>query len=208
MRFSRHRFSPILAPLNSSMSNPPLNWLSRLKSFHLRYLSKPKSDRILFRLVHRYACRSVVEVGLTDLTRTVRLLQGASWHRSDRPVRYTGIDSFDAREEDQPSLTLKEAHQRLAGSSWKARFAPGPARFVLRRLANELAETDLLLFSSHERLEENDDTWYYIPRMLHESSIVLVETVSAEGDTRFQRVSVEEIERRAEAAARRRRRAA
>ncbi len=190
------------------MRNPPLNWLSRLKSFHLRYLSKPKSDRILFRLVHRHACRSVVEVGLTDLTRTVKLLQGATWSRSERPVRYTGIDSFDAREENQPPLTLKEAHRRLSAGSWKARLAPGPGRFVLRRLANELAETDLLLFSSHERLEEDDDTWYYIPRMLHESSIVLVETVSAEGDARFQRVSVEEIERRAEAAARRRRRAA
>ncbi len=190
------------------MRNPPLNWFSRIQSFHLRYLSKPKSDRILFRLVHCYACRSVVEVGMTDLTRTLKLLQAATWARSDRPVRYTGIDSFDAREENQPPLTLKEAHQRLAGSSWKARLAPGPGRFVLRRLANELAEIDLLLFSSRERLEENDDTWYYVPRMLHEASIVLVETISAEGDVRFERLGVEEVERRAESAARRRRSAA
>jgi len=185
-----------------------LNWLSLLKSLHLRHFSKPKSHRRLYRLVHRCRCRRIVELGITDLNRTLRMLSVAGCLEADEPVRYTGVDCFEARDEHAPRLQLKETHRSLAATGSRFRLAPGTAASVLRRLANELADTDLLLVSAFSQLEPDSDAWYYVPRMLHQRSLVLVESLSQEGTPEFAMLPISEIESRAEAASRRRRRAA
>ncbi len=182
-----------------------MNWLASLKSFRLRHFSKEKHERPLLKLVHKHRCTRIVELGVSDLERTLRMLQIAQTAQADAHIRYTGIDSFDARSDELPQLTLKDAHQRLTAHRGKTRLAPGTVEHILPRLANELADTDLLLVSHYAELAPESDVWYYVPRMLHADSLVLMEQHEENG-TLFSEIGRDVVEARAEEAAHRRRR--
>src|SRR5437667_2670849 len=82
---------------------------SLLRSFYLLYFSQPAADRALFRAVRARPIRSIVELGISLNRRTPRLLEIAGWRTGNSPLRYTGIDQFESRPADQPSLSVKQA---------------------------------------------------------------------------------------------------
>jgi hypothetical protein len=90
-------------------------------------------------------------------------------------VRYAAIDLFEARASDRDRLTLKEAHRLLAGTAAQIQLIPGEPARALAQAANSLGGVDLLLISAANSDASLAGAWFYMPRMLHDGSIVFRE---------------------------------
>jgi hypothetical protein len=180
-----------------------------LRYYYLTWFSQPAADRPLYQVVAKRPIRSIVEVGIGQGVRTQRLLEMAlKPQHAVVPLRYTGVDLFEARQDDS-GLTLKQAYAQLKTDHVKLQLVPGDPLMALSRMANCLAETDLLIIGLDQAGEALDQAWRFVPRMLHEGSLVYLEQPGKKpGTTKFELFSLAEVNRRASDAQRASRRAA
>jgi hypothetical protein len=172
-----------------------------LRSLYLCYFSQPKCLRPLCRLLCKRGKESpvhkITEVGVGTAERALRLME--LFPRSDEST-YTGIDMFEARASaDGPGLSLKEAHKKLSTTGMKIRLVPGDPNSALARSANTLTDQDLILIAADQDRASLARAWFYLPRMLHNSTLVFEEEL-VEGVSTWKPISPEEIARRAAAA--------
>jgi len=168
---------------------------SLLRSTYLLYFSQPAAERAIYRAVRRQPIRSIVELGI-NRGRTRRLLEIAAWRRNNLPLRYTGIDLFESRPAEQETLSLKQAFAALRQPDMRVQLVPGDPEMALRRVANSLAGTDLLLIAANQDRESLARAWTWIPRILTSSSLVfLEETTQKLGQTGWRLLSVIEVQR-------------
>jgi hypothetical protein len=176
------------------------HWLHYL---WLAYLSKPKGDRALFRLIKKHPIQSLVELGVGDASRAERIIDFARQFVPNGEFSYTGIDLFEGRPAPQHGISLKEAHGRLKRLDAKVKLIPGDPFSALARSANGLTGTDMVLISRDTDEESLERAWFYLPRMLHEKSLILTEEVVAKDESgapsewAFQLMDPEEILERA-----------
>jgi hypothetical protein len=112
----------------------------------------------------------------------------------DAEIQYVGMDLFEARpQSDGPALSLKAAHQTLRGTGAKVQLVPGNPSDGLARMANSLGKVDLLIVPAELDSPSNARAWFFVPRMLHEQSLVFVEGVSADGQRQLRPKSRQEI---------------
>lgn len=137
--------------------------------------SKPKHERTLYRSVKKKNTTRIVELGVGDLTRAQRLIQVAQKFSPATEISYTGIDMFEARSDHEPKISLKQAHTSLTATGAKIRLIPGNPFVGLSRFANTLVETDLLYISFGLDEQALDQSWFYMPRMLHSETNVFQE---------------------------------
>lgn len=147
---------------------------SLLRSLYLRYISQPAPERAIYRAIGARPISSIVELGVNP-ARARRLLEVASWRSAGSPLRYTGIDLFDSRPNARSTLTLKQAHAALRVPNVRVQFVPGDPYSALRRVANSLTNTDLLLIAADQDRESLARAWTWVPRMLTATSLVLIE---------------------------------
>jgi len=186
-----------------------LSVIRLLRSAYLLYFSQPSGDRVLWNAIKRSGARSIVELGIGFSGRTKRLLEVAGWKARSEPLRYTGIDLFEARPADQPGMSLKEAYAEFRQPDVKIQLVPGDPNMALRRVANSLTGTDLLLVSANQDRDSLAAAWNWMPRMLTDASLVLVEEAGAKpGTTVWKQVSVEDVRKLGASAGRSLRRAA
>jgi hypothetical protein len=170
------------------------NWF---RYTYLARLSRPKSDRELYRLVKRQRATRIVEIGMGEISRAVSLIEVAQRFAGEKKVWYTGIDLFEARPEGQNALPLKEAYRILRATDAGIRLVPGlPAR-SLASAANAHANTDLILLGPSVSIDDLHGAWFYLPRMLHDNSIVLAERHVGDAQVSFERISGTEVAERA-----------
>lgn len=176
---------------------------SHLRYSYLAYFSKPAHERVLYRVIRRTSPRRILEIGIGDLERSLRLIHLASRFADGAPIRYAAIDLFEARTPRAGRLSLKDAHRALTPTPARVQLIPGEPLPALRQAANSLPDVDLLLISAVQSDAALEGAWFYFPRMLHAASAVLRE--SAETDSGLALVSLEgaEIERRARSGRRR-----
>ena len=155
---------------------------------YLARLSRPKAARQLFHLIKRQHVVRIVEIGISDTSRTQALIEVAQRYAGDQKVFHTGLDWFDARPAHVASLTLKEAYRVLHATGASVRLVPGCPGKSLGAVANAHQNTDLVLISSLVADEELKAAWFYIPRMLHEDSILFRERQGPEGEPAFERL--------------------
>lgn len=80
----------------------------RFQLFYLLHLSQPAADRPIYRTLKDRPVRSIVEFGVENGQRALRMLDLASTHVPANEIRYTGVDLFEARTEPKgASLSLK-----------------------------------------------------------------------------------------------------
>ncbi len=144
-----------------------------LNSVYLVWFSKPKCDRVLFRFLKSRKAANIVEIGLTSLERSQRLVQMAKQCANVSDVRYTGIDLFEARPVEWQPMTLKQTHQTLVQSGASVRLIPGDPYAALSRYANHLGNTQLIVISGPSMVG-NEAAWFYVPRMLSQDAGVFV----------------------------------
>jgi len=143
------------------------------RSLYLRYFSQPKADRAIYKLLKKQPMRKILELGIGTGERTLRVLEHCP--ASDE-TSYTGIDMFEARQNgDGAGLSLKAAHKLLSASGAKVRLVPGDPFSALSRSANAIGKQDLIVISADQDRESLAKAWFYVPRMLGETTVVLLE---------------------------------
>ncbi len=167
-----------------------------LRSFYLLYFSQPASDRAIYRAASSRPVRSIVELGISLTSRTPRLLEIAGWRAASQPLRYTGIDLFEARAADRPALSLKQAFASLQLPHVRVQLVPGDPATALRRTANSLVGTDLLLISADQDTDSLAAAWTWMPRMLTPSSLIFREEPADKArQTTWRGLTVADIQR-------------
>jgi hypothetical protein len=173
---------------------------SRMNYYFLAYLSRPKADRKLYRLISRSETVRIVEIGIASPGRTQRMIHVAADLRGTQAVHYTGIDAYEDRPQGLPPLALRDIYCRLRATGAHIRLVPGDPLPALARTANLLTATDLLLVSAHIDDALLQGAWFYVPRMLHAGSMVVREETTAMGRSTFRTLPHAEIEQWATAA--------
>lgn len=180
-----------------------------LRSAYLLYFSQPAGERVLWKAIQRGGVHSIVELGIGFSGRTKRLLEVAGWKADSQPLKYTGIDLFEARPAGQKGLSLKEAYAELRLPDVKVQLVPGDPNMALRRVANSLTGTHLLLVSANQDAESLAAAWNWVPRMLTDQSLVFVEEAGARpGTIVWKQIPVAEVRKLAASAGKSLRRAA
>ena len=169
-------------------------WVRRLWTY---YFSTPVADRPLHQPLAGKAIRSLVEIGVPDVRRTLRLWDLLAERPENLPLKYTGIDLFDARLSTQPPLPLKQAFAELRRDGIQVKLVPGDPQSALHRVANSLMGTDLLIVSANLDAASLAKAWTWMPRMLHAGTIIFQESAAADGQSTWQRLSIVEIQQRA-----------
>lgn len=158
------------------------NWFRYVK---LAHLSRPHANRQLYRLVKRDKIYRIVEIGISNLSRAVSLIEVAQRFAGDQKIWYTGIDWFEARPKNLTPLSLKEAYRVLRATDAKVRLVPGSFATSLATAANSHPNTGLILIGPDVSEAELAGAWFYVPRMLGATSTVLSEHRTADGHSEF-----------------------
>ncbi len=178
---------------------------SFLQSPYLLYLSSPAADRPVYRAIRRHRVRTVLELGIGDGRRAQRMIEMAAQYAPIEEIRYAGIDLFEGRTAaDGPGVNLKLAYRMLNGTGAKVQLVPGDPFSGLARAANSLRQVDLIVVSARLDREQLSRAWFYVPRLLHEKTVVLQESILAGGRLQMQQLALEEIEQLAASTAARR----
>jgi len=149
--------------------------LSSLRLLPWTTLSKPACDRAIYQKIKQLRARSIVEIGLGDGVRAERIVQIAQKFGAGETVKYTGIDLFDGRSEDQPPLKLIEMHKRLSSMGIKPQLVPGTVASSIQRIANSHTRTDLMIVSAGFDAAELEASWFFVPRMLCAGSFLMLQ---------------------------------
>ena len=171
-----------------------MSTVSTLKYLYLSLLSSPKGERQLCRAVSRLKAKRILEVGVQQGTRAGRLLQVARCFHERNAIHYVGVDLFETRPVEQPGLMLKQAHQLLRPLAGKIYLLPGDPLSALERVVNHMAATDLVVISADQDQESLQRAWFYVPRILHDTSeVFLAEDAQGEDQVKYHRLSRLEI---------------
>ena len=178
--------------------------IKQIRLLYLCYFSRPRSQRVVYRAIRRYRVRKMVELGVGTARRALRMIEAAKQRAPGEETHYVGIDRFEGRSpSDEPGLTLKAAHRLLTGKATRVQLLPGNPCEALARAANSLGKVDLLIVPEELESAEAARVWFFVPRMLHERSVVFVERKPVDGQTRLRLKPREEIDRAAAAGVRR-----
>jgi hypothetical protein len=176
-----------------------------LRPLHLLYFSKPAFNRPLYRAIRRLQAKKIVELGVGDAKRGLRMIKTAQFASLSQNVHYVGIDRFEDRtDQNRQAIGLKEAYQLLRTSGAKVQLVPGNPPDALIALANSLGKIDVLIVPAELDWPSSARVWLFVPRMLHEQSLVFIDEQLTDGGRRLRLKSREEIDMLAAAAARRR----
>jgi len=147
-----------------------------LKLFYLFHFSKPAWNRAVYQAVYRRRIRRIVELGVGTAERGVRLIEVAGQHCPTGQIAYTGIDPFEGRSAgDGLGITLKEAYRKLRATGARISLLPGDPVAVFSAAANNLGAADLVLIAWPMPRSLLPRACYYLQRMLHDGSLVLLE---------------------------------
>lgn len=172
---------------------------SRLRLLFLRHLSKPAHNRPIYQAIAKRQVRSILEMGVGTGERALRMIEAATAHSPAEQVRYTGVDLFEACRPQAEAISLISAHRMLHATGARVQLVPGDPLAALARVANGLGATDLVIVSRDVDAEAMDRAWFYVPRILHGESLVLVEASTPEGEIDLRAMPQAEIDRRSAA---------
>jgi hypothetical protein len=180
-----------------------------LRTKYLTLLSNPPQDRRIYQAIARTAPQAILEIGIGSGERASRMLELALRYQEPDQLRYIGIDLFEARPPENPGLTLKRAHRSLSEWGASIRLVPGDPAQALTCTANGLGPVDLVVISGDQNISFDSRVWFYLPRLLAKDALVFEEKqASMSGRGEFQQHPLAELHSRADALARRFRRAA
>jgi len=167
--------------------------ISALKFLQMTWLSKPVPDRLIYKMIKRNQVRSIVEIGLGDGKRCRNMIAVAKKFSPDSKIKYTGVDLFDSRDEKDEPLKLIEMHRKLNDLEAKTQLVPGDLASALPRIANNHVRTDLVIISAGFEEEDFESTQMFLPRMLHPSSVVLIQDYADEEFYVHSRLEIEKM---------------
>jgi hypothetical protein len=164
-----------------------LSIFSHFRSAYLRYLSKPQSNRVVYRAMFRSRAKNILELGVGDGQRALRMMEIAKMISLGDEIRYVGMDLFEGRSEsDGPGMSFKAAHQCLRVDGVRVQLLPGEPAATLARMANSLGKMDVVVLPAKLDSPDFNRMWLFMPRILHENSQVFIERVLDDGRARLE----------------------
>jgi hypothetical protein len=170
---------------------------SRLHYIYLAYFSKPHGDRPLYRAIRQHKCQRFLEIGIGRGIRAGRMLKIAEQQRPKDQLRYVGIDLFEARTVPDSGLSLKDAHRSFKTLGISAQLVPGDPYSAMARAANALRDIDLVVISADLDADSMTKAWFYLPRVLHATSLVFLEQANPDGTLSLLALDRSQVEVRA-----------
>jgi hypothetical protein len=164
------------------------------------WLSRPKSDRALYRLVRQRKPQKIMLLGLGDAVRPQRIISLAQRYHPADQIHVAGIDPFEARPAALPRLSLKATHQMLRPTGARIQLFPGALHEALPRAANTLHGIELVLISAEHSADSLARVWFFLNRLLAANSIVLREEMQ-ENQPRLNVLSRADLDRLSASAA-------
>jgi hypothetical protein len=163
--------------------------------FYLSYLSNPSSDRLIYRTIVHKRPRRILELGIAEGRRALSIIDAAARFNQRTDIQYIGLDRFEDRTEtDGPGVALITAHRMLKRSGARIKLVPGDPLRSLAHAANGLGQSDLLIISPQTDSERLNRIWYYVPRLLHQQSLVLLEQQLSGGQKSIKVMCFREVE--------------
>lgn len=160
-----------------------------LKYSYLAYLSQPSADRQIYRAIRRHRVHNILEIGVGYARRAQRMIAVASQCQPDAGIRYTGVDLFEDRPNNDLAITFKLAYKLLKRLDAKVRLIPGDPFTALARMANSITNTDLIVIAADQDPESLSRAWSFFPRMIHDNSLVFQEYEQpGNRNSRFRRI--------------------
>ena len=182
-----------------------MSLFGQFRLFYYCYLSKPRVNRPIYRAIRERKALKIVELGIGDGGRALRMFDVARLVSPGQDPKYVGFDRFeDQPNAAEPPLTLKQAHRLMLAAGVKARFVSGDPSESLVRVANTLGQVDLLILPAELASPAAARFWYFVPRLLHDRSAVLIEGEGADGGRTYQELPHAKIENLAASGALRR----
>lgn len=167
---------------------------SRLRALYLSYLSTPTYDRPIYRAICRQRVRKILELGIGDGRRAVRMIELAGLFHPPPKIEFSGMDLFESRSAaDGPGMSLKMAHRLLGRTGARVQLIPGDPYTGLAVAANRLGQLDLVVISARLDPRSLAPAWFYVPRLLHDSTRVFQERLLPGGRTSIRLVTADEI---------------
>ncbi|MHC4177622.1 MAG: hypothetical protein ACYSWU_08950 [Planctomycetota bacterium] len=167
---------------------------SRLRALYLSYLSTPTGDRLIYREICRRKVRKILELGVGSGQRAVRMIQLAGLFRPLGEIEFSGMDLFESRSAaDGPGMSLKMAHRLLGRTGAHIQLIPGDPYIGLARSANSLGQLDLVVVSARLDPVSLARAWFYVPRLLHDRTLVFQERLLPGGNTSVRLLSTDEV---------------
>lgn len=177
---------------------------SNIRQAYLCYFSKPQADRPVYRAVRRSHAQKILELGVGSGLRSLRLIEVAKKASPGREIHYIGMDPFEARYPTEGTgLTFKAAHQLLRADGVRVQLVPGEPVESIPRMANSLGKVDLMILPGMLDSADYNRFWFFVPRLLHEKSLVFIEQKLADGRTQMQLMPPSKISTLASAGVRR-----
>ncbi len=173
--------------------------INLLRYCQLAYFSGPSCERAIYRLIARHKPQRIVEIGLGLGIRSIRMLDVAARYQPSSALKYTGIDPFDTRPDEQARLSLKDAYKLLRRNGVQIKLVPNTALQSMTATANEAANTDLIVIDADVEDRQLAQAWEYFPRMMHPQTLVLRQHSDENGKC-FQRLSLPQIQQRSRGA--------
>lgn len=138
-------------------------------TFRKTRMSKPAEERAMYQATQGRQFRSVLEVGVGDGSRALRLVDWLQ-RQADGEIRYAAIDMFEAGE----GPALKSFHAQMGSVGAKPLPIPGTLASGLPRVAHTLGAVDLVLFSFDIPELTGVVTQNFLPRIIESKSVVLL----------------------------------
>lgn len=161
-----------------------MSFAAKLRAFHLAWLSRPAGERILYREIRARKALKIVEFGVGDLRRALRMIATARLTAPGANVHYAGIDEFELRSSGN-RLPLKSAWQTLRQTGSKIRLVPGDPYAALARTANDLANADLVLIAADVDRAALVRAAQYLPRLVTSRTRLFLEAADSKGRRRY-----------------------
>jgi hypothetical protein len=106
-------------------------------------------------------------------------------------------------EGQERGLSLKLAHKTLISTGARIRLLPGDPYTALARSANALGPQDLILIRADQDRAALERAWFYVPRLMHDATRLVLEERTAEGGVAVRLPSRDEVDRAAQSTRRR-----
>jgi hypothetical protein len=144
--------------------------------------------------------QKIAELGVGNGQRALRMIEAAKRTSAPTDVHYVGLDLFEGRADSSgPAVSLKAAYQLLRTTDVRIQLIPGNPSESLMRVANSLGKLDLLIVPGEYDAAEHARLWFFVPRLLHERSLVFVDSALPDGQRFLRLKSRPEIDRLAAA---------
>ncbi len=168
-----------------------------LKYSYLAYFSQPTCDRSLYRVIRDHLPTRILEIGIGAAIRAERMIAVAASSNAGAQVTYIGVGMFEAGQQTENRVSLKQAYQQLRRQGAQVQLVPSDAHAGLSSIANDVRNLDLVVIATEPGDLFMESAWPFLPRMLKTDALVY--ELSRDGRDKtplFRRVSQLEIHQR------------